>query len=473
MTEAEYGNDSAAVEIHTTPVSKNRKEELCSLFPGSAPGVFSCFNPQFQSEKFECKYNEWSFALQKRQFRLALGYLALTQFAWILYFILLRLDFWISYALVSLLLLMLSIIVFCISFLSIYPKFAKLLSVAIMLVHAVAICLTNIVYKDDGMGNISQVGLFASCLELIVLFYACTPMPLFFCFSGGIIFSIAFELLSSSLTPTRSLYVIFSRALLHVAIHVLAVHISLQANVRKRSTFRLMANQTRDQIVIRMEREKKKNMIESLMPTSVAEKVIKESPTVQPGSTGNQVNFRNFYMDKMDHVSILFADIVGFTKMSSNKTANKLVVLLDDLFGRFDRLCVEKGCEKISTLGDCYYCVAGCPTPRPDHAQCCVEMGLAMVEAIKQFDEDHNEEVNMRVGVHTGTVLCGLVGTLRFKYDVWSNDVTLANTMESSGQPGRVHISGETYAFCEDLYKFQKGEPVEGKPFILIDVDFC
>ncbi|ELU13631.1 hypothetical protein CAPTEDRAFT_204074 [Capitella teleta] len=166
-------------------------------------------------------------------------------------------------------------------------------------------------------------------------------------------------------------------------------------------------------------------------------------------------------MSQMDSVSILFADIVGFTKMSSNKTAEHLVSLLNDLFGRFDIICQKSGCEKISTLGDCYYCVSGCPEKRPDHALCCVEMGLMMCKAIYEFDEDHNEEVNMRVGVHTGTVLCGIVGTRRFKFDVWSHDVTLANMMESEGRPGRVHISDSTYVLIKDTFEVEAGEEVE------------
>ena len=175
-----------------------------------------------------------------------------------------------------------------------------------------------------------------------------------------------------------------------------------------------------------------------------------------------KLTFRTFHMSQLEKVSILFADIVGFTKMSSNKTAEHLVALLNDLFGRFDIICKECGCEKISTLGDCYYCVSGCPEPRADHAKCCVEMGISMCKAIKEFDEDHDEEVNMRVGVHTGTVLCGLVGTRRFKFDVWSHDVTLANTMESDGKPGMVHVSDSTYKYIKDDYEVDGGDPVEG-----------
>ncbi|CAH8538566.1 unnamed protein product [Dicrocoelium dendriticum] len=172
------------------------------------------------------------------------------------------------------------------------------------------------------------------------------------------------------------------------------------------------------------------------------------------------VAFRKFHVSQLENVSVLFADIVGFTKMSSNKSASHLVYLLNDLFGRFDRLCELTGCEKIATLGDCYYCVAGCPNSVADHAERAVEMGRAMCLAIQQFDEDHKEEVNMRVGVHTGKVICGLVGTRRFKFDVWSNDVTLANEMESTGQAGRVHISEATYSFVKDIYEVTEGEAV-------------
>ena len=147
--------------------------------------------------------------------------------------------------------------------------------------------------------------------------------------------------------------------------------------------------------------------------------------------------------------------------MSANKSAHALVGLLNDLFGRFDQLCEETKCEKISTLGDCYYCVAGCPEPRADHAYCCIEMGLGMIRAIEQFCQEKKEMVNMRVGVHTGTVLCGILGMRRFKFDVWSNDVNLANLMEQLGVAGKVHISEATAKYLDDRYEMEDGKVTE------------
>lgn len=110
------------------------------------------------------------------------------------------------------------------------------------------------------------------------------------------------------------------------------------------------------------------------MPPKVADILLKERSSGDQAMFGPAGNvkclFRPFHMASMDNVSILFADIVGFTKMSSKKTAEQLVEILNDLFERFDDLCILNGCEKISTLGDCYYCVSGCPEPRADHAIC-------------------------------------------------------------------------------------------------------
>uniref|UniRef100_A0A2M4AB74 adenylate cyclase n=1 Tax=Anopheles triannulatus TaxID=58253 RepID=A0A2M4AB74_9DIPT len=279
--------------------------------------------------------------------------------------------------------------------------------------------------------------------------------------------------------------IILIRVLIQLCVHLIGVQILIMTVVRMRGTFMKVGQNLLVRRQLEMEKQLKEKMIHSMMPPKVADLLLKESrgttgKAAGGGSSFDQYStataatsrrgtpsdlkslFRPFHMNRMENVSILFADIVGFTRMSASKTAEQLVEILNDLFERFDDLCLVNGCEKISTLGDCYYCVSGCPEPRPDHAICCVEMGLGMIESIRVFDAQRNEGIKMRVGVHTGTVLCGIVGTKRVKFDVWSNDVTLANRMESSGKPDQVHVSEETCGFLSDAYVIEEGEEVDG-----------
>nr|XP_046263740.1 adenylate cyclase type 9 isoform X2 [Scatophagus argus] len=302
-----------------------------------------------------------------------------------------------------------------------------------------------------------------------------------------------------------------AKALLHLCAHVIGIHLFIMSEVRSRSTFLKVGQAIMHGKDLEVEKALKERMIHSVMPRRVADELMKQGDdegcgessgkryssgacsasalSVGGGGSGGasqaqsatnpknhphnnhkrkktsiprgQIIFRPFNMKRMEPVSILFADIVGFTKMSANKSAPALVGLLNDLFGRFDRLCELTCCEKISTLGDCYYCVAGCPEPRPDHAYCCVEMGLGMIQAIEQFCQETCETVSMRVGVHTGTVLCGILGIKRFKFDVWSNDVNLANLMEQLGVAGKVHLSEATARFLDDHYQREDGRVAE------------
>nr|XP_040042509.1 adenylate cyclase type 9 [Gasterosteus aculeatus aculeatus] len=302
-----------------------------------------------------------------------------------------------------------------------------------------------------------------------------------------------------------------AKALLHLCAHVIGIHLFIMSEVRSRSTFLKVGQAIMHGKDLEVEKALKERMIHSVMPRRVADELMKQGDdegggensgkryssgacsasavSVGGGGSGGasqaqsatsgksyphnnhkrkktsipsgQIIFRPFNMKRMEPVSILFADIVGFTRMSANKSAPALVGLLNDLFGRFDRLCELTGCEKISTLGDCYYCVAGCPEPKPDHAYCCVEMGLGMIQAIEQFCQETRETVSMRVGVHTGTVLCGILGIKRFKFDVWSNDVNLANLMEQLGVAGKVHLSEATARFLDDRYQREDGQVAE------------
>ncbi|XP_076841291.1 adenylate cyclase type 9 [Brachyhypopomus gauderio] len=357
---------------------------------------------------------------------------------------------------------------------------------------------------------ISPVGTFSLCIEVLLLLYSMLHMRLYASVLLGLLYSVLFEALGwlhlgqtntagpwgdgSDAVPI--LWLVPGKVLLHFCAHVIGIHLFVMCEVRARSTFLKVGQAIMHGKDLEVEKALKERMIHSVMPRPVADELMKQGDDEggegggkrsssasgpasgsAPGSASSssprsnkrkktsiprgQIIFRPFNMRRMEPVSILFADIVGFTKMSANKSAPALVGLLNDLFGRFDRLCERARCEKISTLGDCYYCVAGCPEPRDDHAFCCVEMGLGMIQAIEQFCRETRETVDMRVGVHTGTVLCGILGMKRFKFDVWSNDVNLANLMEQLGVAGKVHLSEVTARFLDDRYEREDGRVAE------------
>lgn len=346
---------------------------------------------------------------------------------------------------------------------------------------------------------LSPVGTFSLCMEVLLLLYSVLQVRLYASVLLGLLYSALFETLGwLHLIQTEEEWNFASqsdwdtiswlgpaKALLHLCAHAIGIHLFIMSEVRSRSTFLKVGQAIMHGKDLEVEKALKERMIHSVMPRLVADELMKQGDEEMGDSSAKrystsgaaaaisspknhkrkktsipraQIIFRPFNMKRMEPVSILFADIVGFTKMSANKSAHALVGLLNDLFGRFDRLCELTGCEKISTLGDCYYCVAGCPEPRPDHAYCCVEMGLGMIQAIEQFCQQKREMVNMRVGVHTGTVLCGILGMRRFKFDVWSNDVNLANLMEQLGVAGKVHLSEATANFLDDRYQHEDGQ---------------
>ncbi|XP_053744082.1 adenylate cyclase type 3-like [Synchiropus splendidus] len=206
----------------------------------------------------------------------------------------------------------------------------------------------------------------------------------------------------------------------------------------------------------------------SILPKHIADEMLQGMKNqANQSEVQRQQQFNTMYMYRHEHVSILFADIVGFTQLSSTCSAQELVKLLNELFARFDKLAERHHQLRIKILGDCYYCICGLPDFREDHAACSIMMGLSMVEAISYVREKTKTDVDMRVGVHTGTVLGGVLGQKRWQFDVWSTDVTVANKMESGGIPGRVHISQSTMESLRGEFELEPGNGGERCEYLL------
>lgn len=189
------------------------------------------------------------------------------------------------------------------------------------------------------------------------------------------------------------------------------------------------------------EREKSEALLLNILPRPIAEKLKQNSSAIA---------------EQFDEVTILFADIVGFTPLAACTSPIKLVQLLNQIFSTFDQLAEHYGLEKIKTLGDAYMVVGGLPVPKADHTESVADMALEMQRAISHFRRDVGEPFQMRIGINTGSVVAGVIGIKKFSYDLWGDAVNIAARMEASGMPGRIQVTLDTYLRLKDKYYFEE-----------------
>ena len=184
-------------------------------------------------------------------------------------------------------------------------------------------------------------------------------------------------------------------------------------------------------------KEDSERLLRSVLPETIAAR-LKKAPGI--------------IADSFAEATVLFADVVGFTTLAANMSAPDLVSILNKVFSRFDAIAAEHGAEKIKTIGDAYMVVAGVPAPRADHVEVVAEVALAMREAIREVSRATNVPMALRLGMHTGPVVAGVIGTHKFLYDLWGDTVNTASRMESHGVTGEIQVTEAVKQKLEPRY---------------------
>lgn len=232
----------------------------------------------------------------------------------------------------------------------------------------------------------------------------------------------------------------------------------LRARIRACLENKLLRDRERAMIEeIRKAKERNETLLLSILPKAVVERINDGAVMVA---------------DHIPEATILFADLVDFTPFAGKMAAVDVVSFLNRVFSTFDRLADRFGAEKIKTIGDAYMLAVGIPEPREDHAEAAARMALAMIEALETLKVETKAPIRLRIGLHTGPAIAGVIGERKFAYDIWGATVNLASRMESHGMPDRVHISKALARRLEDKFNLTARGPIEVKGAGLMETYF-
>jgi adenylate cyclase len=241
----------------------------------------------------------------------------------------------------------------------------------------------------------------------------------------------AFDYVVKASADMRALHEAVRRAIDHVRLRRQNERLSADLERARERLADQLRELKRQHDLLEHEQRRSEGLLRNILPRPIAERLKNEEE-------------RGLVADRFEGVTVLFADVVGFTPLSSKLTPDELVTLLNDLVSRFDALSTGLGIEKIKTIGDAYMAAAGLPIRCDDHAEVAAIMALKMLEEIEAFNADRKTTLRMRIGMHSGPVVAGVIGTSKFIYDLWGDTVNVAARMESHGVPSAIQITRAT-----------------------------
>lgn len=209
-----------------------------------------------------------------------------------------------------------------------------------------------------------------------------------------------------------------------------------------------MAVLNRAEAALSLAHQKSESLLTNILPAIIADRLKQTSATIADG---------------FPETSVLFADIVDFTPLSAHVSPVELVQLLGDIFSRFDDLVEKYRLEKIKTIGDAYMVAAGVPVSRPDHAEAIAEFALEMRATLINYNQEYGTSLRLRIGINSGPVVAGVIGKLRFLYDLWGDAVNTASRMESHGIPGEIQVTEATHDLLKEKFVLEDRGLIEVK----------
>ena len=201
---------------------------------------------------------------------------------------------------------------------------------------------------------------------------------------------------------------------------------------------------------LQAEQKKSEYLLLNILPKPVAERM-----------KAGEVNIADSYPD----VTVLLADLVGFTTLSAHIGPEQIVQLLNEIFSAFDLLVGKLGLDKIKTIGDAYMVAGGISFPRPDHAEAIAQLAINMQDEIERLNQQYGISVRLRIGICSGPVVAGVIGRWRFAFDLWGETVNLACRLESTGEAGKIQIAESTYELLKQKYQFEPKHRIDAKGY--------